>query len=166
MHSSHTQRISHNCNNSCFYHIIDASAIIGKPTKTSTVSWLKSNDIIDFQVIEDTETGEKLYFVVADGGVTIQGNFKGVVISTGSIKVQGSVSIVGSLISGDLIDFSGASNCNLYVQDSNSNPLNFLLEEYDERENIRLYFNELNDGLDISDSDLKQYVNYRNWVIK
>ena len=153
-------------NNSCFYHIIDASAIIGKPTKTSTVSWLKSNDIIDFQVIEDTETGEKLYFVVADGGVTIQGNFKGVVISTGSIKVQGSVSIVGSLISGDLIDFSGASNCNLYVQDSNSNPLNFLLEEYDERENIRLYFNELNDGLDISDSDLKQYVNYRNWVIK
>ena len=159
-------------NSSCFKHVINTSIIDGKADSslTDAASWFKCSSVVKYDTINDTDDGETLEFLVADGDVQIQRNFKGVVITTGNVEFVGSCNVVGTIFSGGTINFDLATNgCSIKALDNVVEPLAWLLIRYENRDDIKIYFNELNDDITgnvINSLDLRTFITYKNWVVK
>lgn len=158
-------------NNSCFEHVINISAIEGKvdSSLSDAASWFKCSSVVKYETINDTDDGETLEFLVADGDVQIQGDFKGVVITTGNVEFVGTRNVVGTIFSGGTINFDLANGCSIKALDNVVEPLAWLLIRYENRDDIKIFFNELNDDITgnvINSLDLRTFITYKNWVVK
>lgn len=158
-------------NSSCFEHVINTSIIKGKADSSlsDAASWFKCSSVVKYDTINDTDDGETLEFLVADGDVQIQGNFKGVVITTGNVEFVGACDVVGTIFSGGTINFDLANDCHIKALDNVVEPLAWLLIRYENRDDIKIFFNELNDDITgnvINSLDLRTFITYKNWVVK
>lgn len=156
---------------SCFDNVINIAEIEGKADSSlsDAAPWFRCDKVVKYTTIFDKVDNTTLEFLVADGDVTIQGNFKGVVITTGNVNFVGSCDIVGTIFSGGSINFKEAQTCSIKALDNIVEPLAWLLIRYEKRDDIKIFFKELVDevtGNKIDALDLRTFITYRNWVVK
>ena len=158
-------------NSSCFEHVINIRAIEGKvdSSLSGAADWFKCNDVVKYSTIYDADDDETLEFLVADGDVKIQKSFKGVVITTGNVEFVQPCNVVGTIFSGGTIDFNNALGSTVKALEGDIKPLAWLLTRYENRDDIKIYFNELKNDItgNVIDSlDLRTFITYKNWVVK
>lgn len=126
----------------------------GKKNVSDLITDIKDSSNLDYRVI------------ISKGDVTIKGNFRGLVIATGNVIVNGYVD--GTIISGNDVEFSlahtGIDNNRDYIT-----PLNFLLNIYENKNDIREYFKVVDsispvEEDSISSIDVSKTISYNNYV--